>query len=99
MRSMVDGLANSTSIASLSIVRNYVKPTTASGSPPFWEDICSYSIVNSINARKCSPRQTAICGQKLTIPKLSTIKNKALPLTCGRALFFMTYGLLPAVVQ
>ena len=33
MRSMVDGLANSTAIASLSIVRNYVKPTTAKAVP------------------------------------------------------------------
>ena len=65
MRSMVVGLANNTSIARLSAIINYVKPSTASGSPPFSrEDICSYLIVNSIIFRKCSPRQTVICEQK-----------------------------------
>ena len=58
---MVVGLANSTSIARLSAVSNYVKPSTASGSPPFSrEDICSYPVANSIIFRKCSPRQTVI---------------------------------------
>ena len=35
MRSMVVGLANNTSFAGLLTVSNYVKPSTASGSPPF----------------------------------------------------------------
>ena len=33
MRSMVDGLTNNTSIASLSMVSKYVKPTTAKAVP------------------------------------------------------------------
>ena len=58
---MVVGLANSTSIAMLSIVSKYVKPSTASGSPPFSrEDICSHLVVNSISFRKCSPLQTVL---------------------------------------
>ena len=58
---MVVGLANSTSIARLSAVSNYVNPSTASGSPPFSrKDICSHPIVNSISSKKCSPRQTVI---------------------------------------
>ena len=57
MRSMVVGLTNKASFARLSIVSNYVKPSTASGSPPFSrEDICSYLIVNSIISKKFSPR-------------------------------------------
>ena len=33
MRSMVDGLTNNASIASLSTIRKYVKPTTAKAVP------------------------------------------------------------------
>ena len=40
MRSMVVGLANSASFARLSTVRKFVKPSTASGSPPSYNIFC-----------------------------------------------------------
>ena len=39
MRSMVDGLANNASIASLSTIRKYVKPTTAKAVPRPWKPL------------------------------------------------------------
>ena len=76
MRSMVVGLTNNTSIAMLSIVSKYVKPSTASGSPPFSrEDIRSYSIVNSINSRKASPLQTVIYFAQISYPFLLIYAN------------------------
>ena len=82
---MVVGLTNKASFARLSIVSNYVKPSTASGSPPFSrKDICSYLVVNSIIFRKCSPRQTVICRQKGLSTYKKDTRKKQVPSSNGQ---------------